>query len=136
MSKQNGRHPVTVVAEVQSMEMNLDHSGAYRLLLADGSRILAAVEPWQWGHLEGMHHEGRYPLKIVGTGDFCDSQLQRIVSVDIRLTDRVIPPEYADARSLWERIGPISKSVDWSGVPADAATNMHHYLYGRRKVDE
>ena len=136
MSKQNGRHPVTVVAEVQSMEMNLDHSGAYRLLLPDGSRILAAVEPWQWGHLEGMHHEGRYPLKIVGTGDFCDGQLQRIVSVDIRLTDRVILPEYADARSLWERIGPISKSVDWSDVPADAATNMHHYLYGRRKVDE
>ena len=136
MSKQNGRHPVTVVAEVQSMEMNLDHSGAYRLLLADGSRILAAVEPWQWGHLEGMHHEGRYPLKIVGTGDFCAGQLQRIVSVDIRRSERVRPPQDPNAPTLKEIIAKISKSVDWSDVPADAATNVRHYLYGRPKVDE
>ena len=84
MPDKNGRHPIEVIAEVQSIELNLDHSGAYKLRLQDGSTVKADFTGLQWGSFEGMHQQGRY----------------------------------------------------WSGVPTDGAKNMHHYLYGRPKVDE
>ena len=136
MSTKTGQHPIAVVAEVQSMELNLDHSGAYKLRLADGSTIRADFTALQWGHFEGMHQQGRYPLKIVGIGEYADGRLQRIVSMDLPQTKRVLPPEDPEMPTIWHKIDQISKSVDWSDVPTDLATNMHHYLYGRTKVDE
>lgn len=136
MTAKTGRHPVTVVAEVKSVELNLDYSGAYRLLLEDGSAILAHFRPGQSDHINSMHNRGRYRVKIAGIGEFCDGQLQRIVSIDIPKSDRIRPPPDPTKPTLWERIEAISKSVDWSDVPTDASLNLHHYLYGRPKVED
>ncbi len=132
----NGLHPVEVVVEVKSMEMNLDHSGAFRFLLEDGSMVLADFTPLQWSVVESKHNRGRYKVKIVGTGDYADGQLQRIVDIDIINTDRVRPPRDPNAPDLWDKIDAIGKSTDWSGVPTDGAKNMHYYLYGRRRIED
>ena len=136
MPGKTGHHPVEVVAEVQSMELNLDYSGVYKLLLEDGSTIHADFTPTEWGHLQSMHNHGRYPIKFVGSGDYDDGQLKRITSVDLTKTHRVIPPEDPEEPTLWHKISEISKSVDWSDVPTDGAKNLHHYLYGRAKADD
>ena len=136
MTGKTGRHHVELVAEVKSMELNLDYSGAYKLQLKDGSIILADFTAEQWSILQSKHKQGRFPLNIVGEGEFADGRLQRIVNIDVLKTDRVMPPEDPEMPTLWHKISEISKSVDWSGVPADGAKNLRHYLYGRAKVDE
>ena len=136
MTARTGRHPVTVVAEVKSVELNLDYSGAYRVQLENGSNILAHFQPRQMDHINSMHNRGRYRVKIVGVGEYCDGELQRIVSIDIRQSDRIRPPPDPNEPTLWERIEAISKSVDWSDVPTDASLNFRHYLYGHPKVED
>ena len=136
MPGKTGHHPVEVIAEVQSMEMDVDRNGAYKLLLEDGSTMHADFTASQWDRLEAEHNRGRYKLKIVGTGDYADGRLKRIVSIDLKKTDRIWPPEDPEMPTLWHRISEISKSVDWSNVPTDGAKNLHHYLYGRAKVDD
>ena len=136
MTAKTGRHPVTVVAEVKSVEMNLDYSGFYRLLLEDGSNVLAHFRPGQSAHIDSMHNQGRYRVKIAGVGEFYDGHLQCIVSIDIPQSDRIRPPRDPNEPTLWDRIEAISKSVDWSDVPSDASLNLHHYLYGRPKVED
>ena len=135
MTAKTGRHPVTVVAEVKSVELNLDYSGFYRLLLEDGSNVLAHFRPGQSDHINSMHNRGRYRVKIAGFGEFYDGQLQCIVSIDIRQSDRIRPPKDPNEPTFWERVEEISKSVDWSDVPSDASLNFRHYLYGHRKVE-
>ena len=135
--EKTGHYPIEVVAKVQSMELNLDHSGTYRLLLEDGSKVLADFTGDQWGILESKHKQGRYPLNIVGVGDFADGRLQRIVSMDTKRMDRVMPPEDPEMPTLLHIIKEIHKKYpqnDWDDVPTDLAQNMHHYLYGRPKV--
>ena len=136
MPVKNGQHPIEVVAKVQSMELDLDHNGVYKLLLEDGSTVHADFTALQWGSLEGMHNHGRYPIKFVGSGDYADGRLKRIVSIDLPATERVLPPEDPEEPTLWHKISEISKSVDWSDVPTDGAKNLHHYLYGRAKADD
>ncbi len=136
MPGKTGHHPVEVVAEVQSMELNLDYSGAYKLLLKDGSTVHVDFTPEQWSILQSMHNKGRYPMRFVGTGDYADGHLKRIVSIDLPKTERVRPPADPEMPTLSHRISEISKSMDWSNVPTDGARNLHHYLYGRAKVDD
>ena len=139
MTEKNGRHPVEVTAEVQSMELNLNHDGSYKLLLEDGSTVRADFTGSQWGHIEGMHNHGRYSVKIVGQGEYADGRLQRIISIDLPKTNRVIPPEDPEMPTLLHRLAEIRKKYPqdiWDNVPTDGAKNMHHYLYGRPKVDE
>ena len=136
MTEKNGRHPVEVIAEVQSMELDLNHDGSYKLQLEDGSTIIADFTSSQWSYVESMHNHGKYSLKIVGEGDYADGQLRRIVSIDLTKTRRVVPPQDPEMPTLWHRISEIGKSVDWSDVPTDGAKNFHHYLYGRAKVDD
>ncbi len=139
MTEKNGRHPVEVVAEVKSMELDVDHNGAYKLLLKDGSTISADFTASQWGILEGMHNHGKYSVKIVGEGDYAYGCLQRIVSIDLKKTERVPPPEDPEMPTLLHIIKEIHKKYPadiWDNVPTDGAKNMHHYLYGRPKVDD
>lgn len=136
MSVKNGQHPVEVVAEVQSMELDLDHNGVYKLKLEDGSTVYADFTASQWARLESEHSRGRYKIKFVGAGDYADGRLKRIVSIDLPQTERVRPPEDPEMPTIWHRISEIGKSVDWSDVPTDGAKNMHHYLYGRARVDD
>lgn len=136
MTEKNGRHPVEVVAEVKSMELDLDHNGVYKLQLEDGSTILADFTASQWGSLEGMHSRGKYSVKLVGEGDYAGGQLTRIACIDLKKTHRIVPPADPEEPTLWHKIDQISKSVDWSDVPIDGAKNLHHYLYGRPKVDD
>ena len=139
MTKKNGLHPIEVIAEVQSMELDLNHDGSYKLLLEDGSTVRASFTGSQWGHIEGMHNHGRYSIKIVGQGDYADGRLERIVSIDLPKTHRVIPPEDPEMPTLLHLLAEIWKKYpqdDWDGVPTDAATNMHYYLYGRPKIED
>lgn len=139
MPEKTGQHPVEVVAEVQSMELNLDHSGAYKLLLKDGSIVHADFTALQWGSIEGMHNHGRYPIKFVGAGDYADGRLKRITSIDPPKTDRVRPPEDPGEPTLLHIIKEIHGKYpqdDWYDIPTDLAKNMHYYLYGRPKVDD
>ena len=139
MPGKSGHHPVEVVAKVQSMELDLDHNGVYKLLLEDGSTVHADFTALQWGSLEGMHNHGRYPIKFVGTGDYADGLLKRITSVDLTKTHRVIPPEDPEEPTLLHKLAEIHKKYpqdDWDDIPIDLATNMHYYLYGRPKLDE
>ena len=135
MTGKTGRHPVELVAEVKSMELNLDYSGAYKLQLKDGSIVQADFTAEQWSIIQSKHKQGRFPLNIVGEGEFADGRLQRIVNIDALKTDRVMPPADPEEPTLWHKIDQISKSMDWSDVPTDGAKNLHHYLYGRAKVD-
>lgn len=139
MTEKNGRHPVAVVAEVRSMELDLDHNGSYKLLLEDGSTVRAAFTASQWGILEGMHNHGKYSVKFVGEGYYADGQLQRIVNIDLKKTERVRLTEDPEMPTLLHVLAEIRKKYpqdDWDDIPTDAATNLHHYLYGRPKVDE
>lgn len=136
MPVKNGQHPIEVVAKVQSMELNLDYSGAYKLLLEDGSIVHADFTASQWDHLQSMHNRGRYPIRFVGTGDYTDGHIKRITNIDLPKTERVLPAEDPEIPTLWHRISEISKFMDWSNVPTDGAKNLHHYLYGRAKVDD
>ena len=139
MTGKTGLHPVEVIAEVQSMELALNHDGSYKVLLEDGSTVRADFTGLQWGSLEGRHNHGRYRLKIVGQGDYADGRLQRIVSIDLAKTQRVLPPEDPEEPTLLHRLAEIRKKYPddiWDNVPTDGAKNMHYYLYGRPKVDE
>lgn len=136
MTEKNGRHPIEVVAEVKSMELDLDHNGSYKLLLEDGSAVQADFSASQWPYVESMHNHGKYSVKFVGEGEYANGRLKRIVGIDLKKTHRVVPPAGPEEPTLWHKIDQISKSVDWSDVPTDGAKNLHHYLYGRPKVDE
>ena len=140
MTEKTGRHPVELVAEVKSMELDLDHNGVYKLQLEDGSTALADFTAFQWGILEGMHSRGRYSVKIVGEGDYADGRLQRIVSIDLKKTGRVLPPEDPEDPSIWERLQVIANSIpeeELAQIPADFSANYKHYLYGwPRREDE
>lgn len=139
MPVKNGQHPVEVIAEVQSMELNLDYSGSYKLQLEDGSTVHADFTPTEWDHLQSMHNRGRYPIKFVGAGDYSDGTLKRITSVDLTRTHRVIPPEDPEEPTLLHRLAEIRKKYPadiWDNVPTDGAKNMHYYLYGRPKMGE
>ena len=136
MTEKTGRHPVEVVAEVKSMELDLDHNGVYKLALEDGSTVQADFSASQWPYVESMHNHGKYSVKFVGEGEYANGRLKRIVGIDLKKTHRVVPPADPEEPTLWHKIDQISKSVDWSDVPTDLATNMHHYLYGRPKTDE
>ena len=121
------------------MELNLDHSGAYKLRLKDGTTVKADFTAAQWGSFEGMHNHGRYPLKIVGLGEYANGRLQRILSMDIPKTERVLPPEDPEMPTLLHILNEIHKKYPpetWDNVPTDGAKNMHHYLYGRPKVED
>lgn len=135
MTEKTGRHPVELVAEVKSMELDLDRNGVYKLQLEDGSMIPADFTASQWAHIESMHNHGRYSVRFVGEGNYADGRLKRIVGIDLTKTHRVIPPEDPEMPTLSHRISEIRKSMDWSNVPTDGAKNLHHYLYGRAKVD-
>ena len=139
MLDKDGRHPVELIAEVKSMELDLDHNGVYKLKLEDGSTTLADFTASQWAHIEGMHNHGKYSVKIVGEGDYADGQLRRIVSIDLKKTERVWPPEDPKEPTLLDLLTEIWKEYpqdDWDDIPTDAATNIHYYLYGRPKVDD
>ena len=84
MPENTGHYPVEIVAEVQSMELNLDYGGTYKLQMPDGSTIHADFTPTQWGRLQSMHSRGKYSVRIVGEGDYAEGQLLRIVSIDLK----------------------------------------------------
>ena len=139
MPGKTGHHPVEVIAQVQSMELNLDYSGTYNLLLEDGSTIHADFTPTQWDHLQSMHNRGRYPIKFVGNGDYADGRLKRITSVDLPNTERVLPPRDPDQRPFWEYWVAASKRIpkkERDQVPPDFIKNLDHYLYGAPKRDQ
>ena len=139
MTEKTGRHPVAIVAEVKSTELNTDYSGAYKLELQDGSTISADFTAEQWHILQSLHNHGRYPLHITGEGVFAEGRLDRIVSIDLRKTERVRPPEDPEMPTLLHRLAEIRKKYPddiWDNVPTDGAKNMHYYLYGRPKVDD
>lgn len=139
MPGKTGHHPVEVVAKVQSMELDVDRNGSYKLLLEDGSTVHADFTAAQWDSLESMHRRGEFALKIVGEGDFADDRLKRIVSIDLKKTDRVWPPEDPEMPTLLHVLNEIHKQFpqdDWDDIPTDAAKNLHYYLYGRPKVDD
>ena len=139
MTEKTGRHPVAIVAEVKSMELDLDHNGVYRLQLEDGSTVQADFTASQWAYVESMHNHGKYSVKIVGEGDYAGGQLRRIVSINLKKSHRVIPPEDPEMPTLLHVLAEIRKKYPediWDNVPTDGAQNMHHYLYGRPKVDD
>lgn len=140
MSEQKtGRCPVELVAQVQSMELDLNHDGSYRLLLEDGSTIIADFTAPQWAHIEGMHNHGKYSVKIVGEGDYADGRLRRIVSIDLKKTERVIPPRDPNERPFWEYWVEASKRIpeeELAKIPPDFSRNLDHYLYGAPKREE
>lgn len=139
MTEKNGRHPVEVIAEVKSMELDLDHNGVYRLQLEDGSTVNADFTSSQWGHIEGMHNHGRYSIKIVGQGDYADGRLKRITSIDLKKTGRVIPPQDPNERRFWEFWIEGSKRIpeeELAKIPPDFSRNLDHYLYGAPKREE
>ncbi len=139
MTGKTGRHPVDIIAKVQSMAMDLNHDGSYALLLEDGATVRADFTGSQWSILESLHRRGEFPLKIVGEGDFADDRLKRIVSIDLKKTERVWPPEDPEMPTLLHIIKEIHKKYPaeiWDNVPTDGAKNMHHYLYGRPKADD
>ena len=139
MPVKNGQHPVEVIAEVQSMELDLDHNGAYQLQLEDGSTLHADFTASQWAHLESMHNHGRYPIKFVGAGDYVDGRLKRITSINLPATERVIPPHDPNQRPFWEYWVEAGKQIpdeELAKIPPDFSYNLDHYLYGAPKRDE
>ena len=139
MPGKSGHHSVEVVAKVQSMELNLDYSGTYKLLLEDGSIIHADFTPTEWGHLQSMHNRGRYSIKFVGMGDYADGVLQRITGINLLATERVIPPQDSNQRPFWEYWVEAGKRIpdeELAKIPPDFSYNLDHYLYGAPKRDE
>lgn len=139
MTEKNGRHPVEVIAEVQSMELDLNHDGSYKLLLEDGSTVRADFTAPQWGHIEGMHHHGKYNVKIVGEGDYDNGQLRRIVSIDLKKSERVRPSKDPNELSIWERLAAIADSIpeeELAKIPPDFSANYKRYMYGWPKREE
>ena len=139
MTEKNGRHPVEVIAEVQSMELDLNHNGSYKLLLEDGSTVRADFTGSQWGHVEGMHNHGRYSIKIVGQGDYADGRLKRIVSIDLKKSERVMPPKDPNELSIWERLAAIADSIpeeELAKIPPDFSANYKRYMCGWPKQEE
>ena len=139
MPGKTGRHPVEIIAKVQSMELDTNREGSYKLLLENGSTVLADFTSSQWSILESLHRRGEFLLKIVGDGDFDNGSLRRIVTIDLKKTERVWPPEDPEEPTLLHRLAEIRKKYPddiWDNVPTDGAKNMHYYLYGRPKVDD
>ena len=139
MTEKNGRHPVEIVAEVQSMELDVNHDGSYKLLLEDGSTVRADFTSSQWSYVESMHNHGKYSVKIVGEGDYADGRLRRIVSIDLKKSRRVIPPGDPDELSIWERLAAIADSIpeeELAKIPPDFSANYKRYLYGWPEPEE
>jgi hypothetical protein len=107
--------------------------------LEDGSTILADCTASQWAHIESMHNHGKYSVKIAGEGDYADGKLQRIVSIDLKKSERVIPPRDPNEPSIWERLEAIANSIpdeELAKIPPDFSANYKHYLYGWPKREE
>ncbi len=139
MTEKTGRHPVAIVAEVKSMELDLDHNGAYQLQLEDGSTVQADFTASQWSYIESMHNHGNYSVKIVGEGDYAGGQLRRIVSIDLKKSERVLPPRNPNERLFWEYWIEASNRIpdeELAKIPPDFSRNLDHYLYGAPKREE
>ena len=139
MTEKTGRHAVAIVAKVKSMELDLDHNGVYKLELEDGSTVQADFTASQWAYIEGMHNHGTYSVKIVGEGDYAGGQLQRIVSIDLKKSHRVIPPRDPNERPFWEYWIEASNRIpdeELAKIPPDLSRNLDHYLYGASKQEE
>ena len=121
------------------MAMDLNHDGSYALLLEDGTTVRADFTGSQWSILESLHRRGEFPLKIVGDGDFDNGSLRRIVTIDLKRTDRVPPPGDSEDYSIWERLEAIANSIpeeELAKIPTDFSANYKHYLYGWPKRED
>ena len=139
MTGKTGRHPIEVIAKVQSMKLDLDHNGVYQLQLEDGSTIQADFTASQWAYIESMHDHGKYSVKIIGEGDYADGQLRRIASIDLKKSQRVILPRDLNERPFWEYWIEASKRIpeeELAKIPPDFSWNLDHYLYGALKREE
>ena len=139
MTEKNGRHPVEVVAEVKSMELDLDHNGSYKLQLENGSTVRADFSASQWPYVESMHNHGKYSVKFVGEGEYAGGQLRRIVSIDLKKSRRILPPRDPNERHFWESWIEASKRIpeeELAKIPPDFSRNLDHYLYGAPKREE
>ena len=73
MPEKPGAIPLNLLPEVQSMELDPERNGSYKLLL--GRRLHGAGRLYRarsGTSLESLHRRGEFALKIVGEGDFAD----------------------------------------------------------------
>lgn len=141
MPHQAEQRPVELTGEVRAVELNADSGGAFQLRLENGDVVpgnfTAEQEPTVVRALRGRND---YRLKIAGLGDFSAAgRLKRILRVDSHQLEWLPILEDPEMPTLLHILKEIHKKYPpdtWDNVPTDGAKNMHHYLYGRPKVDD
>lgn len=117
----------------------VDLGGTFTLKLDDGSRIPGRFSADQEAVVtEALQEHSSRRLRVGGIAEFQPGgELKSI----IQIKTLVIQPAgeltfNAKARPIWEVVAELGTQVssqEWAKVPADAARNLDHYLYGASK---
>jgi len=117
----------------------VDLVGRFELRLEDGTKVPARFSAQQEELVtEALREHTSRRLRVKGTAEFtADGKVKGITSVaELTIQPAGEQPFDPGARPIWEIIEEIGASVpaaEWDKVPADAAQNLDHYLYGHAK---
>ncbi|MDA1142205.1 MAG: NACHT domain-containing protein [Planctomycetota bacterium] len=120
-----------------------DLGGNFTIRLSDGTPVVGSFTPDQESLItEALKEHSTQRLRVRGKALFSGEtrKVKKIIMVETLSLEPVegLPFESA-ARPIWEIATEIGASVpeeEWARVPADAAKNLDHYLYGSRKSEE
>jgi hypothetical protein len=128
---------IDVVGEVRATDLD---GLKFTLRLEDGRKITGHFAPEQEGKiLEALGEHSSRRMRVRGMGEFApeDGSLKQIVTVrDIELLGPELDHPFPDKVPIWARVSLIGSELfsgnEWTDVPTDLASNVDHYLYGKR----
>ncbi len=131
---------VDLVGEVRATDLD---GGRLTLRLSDGTKTEARFTPEQEALVtDALKDHATRRLRVTGAGEFVTDggKLKRITEITHLSIVPVESTGYDDtAPAIWEVVCGIGSQVPeyaWDAVPEDLATNLDHYLYGRKKGDD
>jgi hypothetical protein len=117
----------------------VDLGGTFTLKLDDGSKIPGRFSTDQETVVtEALQEHASRRLRVNGIAEFQPSgEIKSIIKIkDLTIQQAGELTFNAKARPVWEVVAELGSQIpakEWEKVPADAARNLEHYLYGAPK---
>lgn len=120
----------------------VDLGGTFTLKLDNGSKIPGRFSADQEAVVtEALREHSSRRLRVNGVAEFLPAgEVKGIIKVkELTIQPAGEPAFDAGARPVWEVVAELGSKLpanEWDKVPADAARNLEHYLYGAPKDGE
>jgi len=127
---------VDYTGEVRAVDLG---GTTFSLKLDNGSKIAGRFTGEQEVMVtEALREHVRCRLRVTGIAEFFPAgEIKSIIKVkELTIQPAGEPPFDPQARPIWEVVAELGATVsrkEWEKVPADAARNAEHYLYGALK---